>query len=131
MKRILILALVSILSSSCLAEQHPGAEEFAAKAAEEYNLDPQEVLLALENARFKQSIVAEYESMFCISFDDTANGAADTQLPNGVKLRCVEPLCNLRPSWIQLSFREHPASKDIKRRANVCRQKRAVSRAFL
>jgi membrane-bound lytic murein transglycosylase B len=57
MKRILTLALISILSSSCLAEQHPGAEEFAAKAAEEYNLDQQEVLLMLENARFKQSIV--------------------------------------------------------------------------
>ena len=32
-------------------------EEFAAKAAAEYNLDPAEVLLVLENARFKQSIV--------------------------------------------------------------------------
>lgn len=57
MKRILTLAMVSILSSSCLAQQHPGAEEFAAKAAEEYNLDQQEVLLMLKNARFKQSIV--------------------------------------------------------------------------
>jgi len=57
MKRILTLALVSILSTSCLAQQHPGAEEFAAKAAAEYNLDQQEVLLMLENARFKQSIV--------------------------------------------------------------------------
>ena len=57
MKRILTLALVSILSTSCLAQQHPGAEEFAAKAAAEYNPDQQEVLLMLENARFKQSIV--------------------------------------------------------------------------
>jgi membrane-bound lytic murein transglycosylase B len=57
MKRTFTLALVSILSTSCLAQQHPGAEEFAAKAAAEYNLDPQEVLLVLENARFKQSIV--------------------------------------------------------------------------
>ena len=57
MKRILTLALVSILSTSCMAQQHPGAEEFAAKAAAEYNLDQQEVLLMLENARFKQSIV--------------------------------------------------------------------------
>jgi len=57
MKRILSLALVSILSTSCLAQQHPGAEEFAAKAASEYNLDQQEVILLLQNARFKQSIV--------------------------------------------------------------------------
>jgi membrane-bound lytic murein transglycosylase B len=57
MKRILTLALVSILSTSCLAQQHPGAEEFAAKAAAEYNLDQAEVLQVLENARFKQSIV--------------------------------------------------------------------------
>jgi len=57
MKRMLTLALVSILSTSCLAQQHPGAEEFAAKAASEYNLDKEEVLLMLQNARFKQSIV--------------------------------------------------------------------------
>jgi membrane-bound lytic murein transglycosylase B len=57
MKRMITLALVSILSTSCLAQQHPGAEEFAAKAAAEYNLDQAEVLLVLENARFKQSIV--------------------------------------------------------------------------
>jgi membrane-bound lytic murein transglycosylase B len=57
MKRLITLALVSILSTSCLAQQHPGVEEFAAKAAAEYNLDPAEVLLVLENARFKQSIV--------------------------------------------------------------------------
>ena len=57
MKRLITLALVSILSTSCLAQQHPGVEEFAAKAAAEYNLDQAEVLLVLENARFKQSIV--------------------------------------------------------------------------
>jgi len=57
MKRLITLALVSILSTSCLAQQHPGAEEFAAKAAAEYNLDQAEVLLVLEDARFKQSIV--------------------------------------------------------------------------
>ena len=57
MKRILTLALVSILSTSCLAQQHPGAEEFAAKAASEYDLDQQEVIALLQNARFKQSIV--------------------------------------------------------------------------
>jgi membrane-bound lytic murein transglycosylase B len=57
MKRILALALVSILSTSCLAQQHPGAEEFAAKAASEYDLDQEEIILLLQNARFKQSIV--------------------------------------------------------------------------
>jgi membrane-bound lytic murein transglycosylase B len=57
MKRILSLALVSILSASCLAQQHPGAEEFAAKAAEEYQLDPEEIMALLHDARFKQSIV--------------------------------------------------------------------------
>jgi len=57
MKRILTLALVSILSTACFAQQHPGAEEFAARAAEEYDLDPEEVRVLLENARFKQSIV--------------------------------------------------------------------------
>ena len=57
MKRILTLALVSILSTSCLAQQHPGAEEFAAKAAAEYGLDQEQVLLYLQDARFKQSIV--------------------------------------------------------------------------
>ena len=57
MKRILTLALVSALSASCLAQQHPGAEEFAAKAAAEYGLDQAEVATLLENARFKQSIV--------------------------------------------------------------------------
>ena len=57
MKRILALTLVSVLSASCLAQQHPGAEEFAAKAASEYNLDQEEIILLLQNARFKQSIV--------------------------------------------------------------------------
>lgn len=57
MKRIIALALVSILSTSCLAQQHPGAEDFAARAASEYDLDQEEVTLLLQNARFKQSIV--------------------------------------------------------------------------
>jgi membrane-bound lytic murein transglycosylase B len=57
MKRILTLALVSILSASCLAQQHPGAEEFAARAASEYELDQEEIILLLQEARFKQSIV--------------------------------------------------------------------------
>ena len=57
MKRILALTLVLILSTSCLAQQHPGAEEFAAKAAAESGLDQAEVLKLLQNARFKQSIV--------------------------------------------------------------------------
>lgn len=57
MKRIFSLALVSILSTSCLAQQHPGAEEFAARAADEYALDTEEVMLLLHDARFKQSIV--------------------------------------------------------------------------
>ncbi len=57
MKRILLLVLVSMLSTSCLAQQHPGAEAFAARAAEEYGLDAEEVLGLLEGAHFKQSIV--------------------------------------------------------------------------
>jgi membrane-bound lytic murein transglycosylase B len=57
MKRIFSLALVSILSTSCLAQQHPGAEEFAARAADEYALDAEEIILLLHDARFKQSIV--------------------------------------------------------------------------
>jgi membrane-bound lytic murein transglycosylase B len=57
MKRILALALVSVLSASCLAQQHPGADDFAARAAEEYGLDPQEIIGLLEDARYKQSIV--------------------------------------------------------------------------
>jgi len=57
MKRILTLALVSMLSTSCLAQQHPGAEEFAAKAASEFDLNQEEIILLLQDARFKQSIV--------------------------------------------------------------------------
>jgi membrane-bound lytic murein transglycosylase B len=57
MKQILTLALVLILSASCLAQQHPGAEEFAARAASEHGLDQAEVLGLLQDARFKQSIV--------------------------------------------------------------------------
>jgi len=51
------MVAVSILSTSCLAQHHPGAEEFADRAAAEYKLDREEVLLVLENARFQQSIV--------------------------------------------------------------------------
>jgi membrane-bound lytic murein transglycosylase B len=57
MKRLISLALVSILSSSCMAQQHPGAEEFAARAAEEYELNQEDIMLLLHDARFKQSIV--------------------------------------------------------------------------
>lgn len=57
MKRILVLALVLILSASCQAQQHPGAEEFAVKAAAEYDLNQEEVLLLLQDAKYKQSIV--------------------------------------------------------------------------
>ena len=57
MQRILTLALVLILSTSCLAQQHPGAEEFAAKVASQSGLNQAEVLQLLQNARFKQSIV--------------------------------------------------------------------------
>ena len=57
MKRICSLALVSILSAACQAQEHPGAEEFAARAAEEFQLDSAQVLSLLHDARFKQSIV--------------------------------------------------------------------------
>jgi len=57
MKRILALVVVSIVSTSCMAQQHPGAETFAAEAAAEHGLDQAEVTSLLENARFKQSIV--------------------------------------------------------------------------
>ena len=61
MKRMIMLALVSTLSASCYAEQepvqHPGAEAFAARAAEEHQLDGQAVLELLQQAQFKQSIV--------------------------------------------------------------------------
>ncbi len=57
MQRILTLALVLILNTSCLAQQHPGAEEFAAKVASQDGLNQAEVLQLLQNARFKQSII--------------------------------------------------------------------------
>jgi len=57
MKRILTLALVFVLSTSCMAQQHPGAEEFAAKMASENGLDQAELVELLQSARFKQSIV--------------------------------------------------------------------------
>jgi membrane-bound lytic murein transglycosylase B len=57
MKRALTLALVCLLSASCQAQQHPGVEEFAARVAAENDLDAQEVLTLLREARFKQSIV--------------------------------------------------------------------------
>jgi membrane-bound lytic murein transglycosylase B len=57
LKRALLLAVVSILSSACQAQQHPGAEAFAEKAAAEHGLDPAAVTALLEDARFKQSIV--------------------------------------------------------------------------
>ncbi len=57
MSRILLFALVTVLSASCFAEQHPGAEPFAARAAAEFELDQQQVLELLKQARFKQSIV--------------------------------------------------------------------------
>jgi membrane-bound lytic murein transglycosylase B len=57
MKRALGLLLVSFLSASCQAEQHPGAEEFAARAAAEHELNAQEILELLQEARFKKSIV--------------------------------------------------------------------------
>jgi len=57
MKRILTLSLVLLLSASCQAQQHPGAEEFAARAASEHGMDQAAVLKLLGEARFKQSIV--------------------------------------------------------------------------
>ncbi len=57
MKRIFMLSLVLVLSTACRAGEHPGAEEFAAKAALELQLDQEEVALLLQDARFKQSIV--------------------------------------------------------------------------
>lgn len=55
--RFLLLALLTLSSASCGAQDHPGAEEFARKAAEEHQLDEAEVLALLQDARFKQSIV--------------------------------------------------------------------------
>ena len=57
MNRLVTLALVLILSTACRAEDHPGAEEFAAKAAPELQLSQEELILLLQEARFKQSIV--------------------------------------------------------------------------
>ena len=57
MKRILVLLAVSVLSASCVAQEHPGAEDFAARAAEEYGLDAAQVMDLLASARFQQSIV--------------------------------------------------------------------------
>jgi membrane-bound lytic murein transglycosylase B len=56
-KRWTVLFLVSALSTACFAEQHPGAEEFAQKAAAEHQLDPAQVIEILQGAHFKQSIV--------------------------------------------------------------------------
>ena len=55
--RLVMMLLVSLLSTSCLAEQPPGAEAFAKKAAEEFHLDQQEVIGILQQARFQQSVV--------------------------------------------------------------------------
>lgn len=57
LNRLILLSLVSVLSSSCFAQQHPGAEAFAEKAAAEHQLDQQQVLQLLQQAEFKQSIV--------------------------------------------------------------------------
>jgi membrane-bound lytic murein transglycosylase B len=54
---LVLLVLIFVVSTSCLAEQHPGAEAFAKKAADEYHLDRQQVLDILAQAEFKQSIV--------------------------------------------------------------------------
>jgi membrane-bound lytic murein transglycosylase B len=57
MYRIYTLALILILSASCMAEQHPGAEEFANKVAAEHEMNAEEVKELLLDARYKQSIV--------------------------------------------------------------------------
>lgn len=57
MYRIYTLALILILSASCMAEQHPGAEEFASKVAAENEMNAEEVMELLLDARYKQSIV--------------------------------------------------------------------------
>ncbi len=57
MYRIWTLGLIVVLSASCMAEQHPGAEEFASKAAGEHQLDSEKILALLLDARYKQSIV--------------------------------------------------------------------------
>jgi len=55
--RLLFLASVSFLSAACFAEQHPGAEAFARKAAGEHQLNQKDVLDMLGRAHFQQSIV--------------------------------------------------------------------------
>ena len=57
LKRILLLLLAAASSASCYAQEHPGAEDFARRAAAEHDLDPAAVLELLGEARFKQSIV--------------------------------------------------------------------------
>jgi membrane-bound lytic murein transglycosylase B len=57
LKRAVALALVSVLSTACLAQQHPGADAFAEQVASEHGLDAAAVTALLEDARFKQSIV--------------------------------------------------------------------------
>ncbi len=57
LNRILLMALIAVGSTSCLAQDHPGADAFAQKAADEHGLDPDTVLELLEQARFRQSIV--------------------------------------------------------------------------
>ena len=57
MKRILTLALVSILSTSCLAQQHPGAEDLPPRRRRNMTWTRRRSPCCLQNARFKQSIV--------------------------------------------------------------------------
>jgi len=61
MKRFLSPVLATVLTSSCYAEStpqhHPGAEEFAERAADEFQLPATEVLELLQQAQFRQSIV--------------------------------------------------------------------------
>ncbi len=64
MKRILSLLLASLLTTSCHADSvpdtpqdHPGMEDFASKAAAQYQLPEEEVLELLRQAQFRQSIV--------------------------------------------------------------------------
>lgn len=64
MNRLICPLLASLLTASCSAEStadgpqfHPGAEAFAARAAEEYQLAAVEVLELLQQAQFRQSIV--------------------------------------------------------------------------
>ncbi len=64
MNRLLYPLLASLLTASCYAEStsegpqfHPGAEAFAQRAADEYELAAPEVLELLQQAQFRQSIV--------------------------------------------------------------------------